>query len=38
MKKSAMQMDWVRYYTLKRPNAQSIAAPRMTRGTYPDAC
>jgi hypothetical protein len=38
MNPSRMQMDWVRYYTLKRPNAQSIAAPRMTRGTYPDAC
>jgi hypothetical protein len=38
MNPSRMQMDWVRYYTLKRRNAQSIEAPRMRRGTYANAC
>jgi hypothetical protein len=33
-----MQMDWVRHYSLDRPNAKSIRAPRMTKGTYADAC
>jgi hypothetical protein len=35
---SMMQMDWVRYYSLKRPNARSVKAPRMTKGTYAGAC
>ena len=34
MRASWMQMDWVGYYTLKRPNAKSIAAPQMERTTY----
>ena len=38
MNLSRMQMDWVRYYDLHRPNAKSIAAPQMTKGTYPKAC
>ena len=38
MRPTWMQMDWVRYYTLDRPNAQSIVAPEMTEGTYADAC
>ena len=38
MRTSWMQMDWVRYYTLDRPNAKSIQAPEMTSGTYADAC
>lgn len=38
MNRSRMQMDWVRYYTLKRPNAHSIAAPQMQRKTYRRAC
>ena len=33
-----MQMDWVRYYTLARPNAQPITAPQLTERTYADAC
>ncbi len=33
-----MQMDWVRYYTLDRPNAQPIDAPRAHRRTYAGAC
>ena len=39
MRPSYMQMDWVRYYSLKRPNAHSISAPRMTRTTItPPVC
>lgn len=38
MNTSRMQMDWVRYYDLHRPNAQSIAARRMTRGTFEPSC
>ncbi len=38
MNKGRMQMDWVRYYTLKRKNAQSIEAPQATRTTYAAAC
>lgn len=38
MNPGRMQMDWVRYYTLDRPNAMSIDAPRARLGTYPDAC
>ncbi|MFZ2502421.1 MAG: family 16 glycosylhydrolase [Nocardioides sp.] len=35
---SWLQMDWVRYYTLDRPNAKSIKAPPMTRGTFERSC
>jgi len=38
MNKGRMQMDWVRYYTLDRPNAKSITAPQATLGTYGSAC
>ncbi len=38
MNRSRMQMDWVRYYDLDRPNAKSIKAPKMKKGTYADAC
>ena len=38
MNPARMQMDWVRYYTLDRANAKSIAAPRATRGIYAGAC
>lgn len=38
MRPTWMQMDWVRYYSLKRPNALPIDAPEMTQGTYADAC
>ena len=38
MNTSRMQMDWVRYYDLHRPNAKSIDAPAMTRRTYNRAC
>jgi len=38
MNKGRMQMDWVRYYTLDRPNAKSIEAPQAALGTYAQAC
>jgi hypothetical protein len=38
MNPGRMQMDWVRYYTLDRPNARSIDAPAMRRLTYHRAC
>ena len=38
MNSSRMQMDWVRYYDLDRPNAKSVKAPRMNKGRYADAC
>jgi hypothetical protein len=38
MNSSWMQMDWVRYYDLHRPNAKSIKAPQMTRRTYSGGC
>jgi hypothetical protein len=38
MRPTWMQMDWVRYYTMKRPGVLSIEAPEMTQGTYADAC
>ena len=33
-----MQMDWVRYCTLDRPNAKPITAPQLTERTFADAC
>jgi hypothetical protein len=38
MKPARMQMDWVRYYNLERPNAKSIKAPRMDRGAHNAGC
>ncbi len=38
MNPGRMQMDWLRYYSLARRNAQSIAAPQATVGTYAKAC
>jgi hypothetical protein len=38
MDTSRMQMDWVRYYDLHRPNAHPITAPRMTQGTFAPSC
>jgi hypothetical protein len=38
MNQSRMQMDWLRYWTLRKPNTKSTAAPRTTRGTYQQAC
>lgn len=38
MNPGRMQMDWLRYYSLARPNARSIAAPQAHAGTYAGAC
>jgi len=38
MNPGRMQMDWIRYYTLDRPNAKSIEAPQAVRGRYAGAC
>jgi hypothetical protein len=38
MNPSRMQMDWVRYYTLHRPNARSIRAPQAHRTRFAGAC
>jgi hypothetical protein len=38
MNKSRMQMDWVRYYTLERKNAQPITAPQTNLTTFAGAC
>jgi hypothetical protein len=38
MRQGRMQMDWVRYYSLERRNAQSIAAPQLRKKTYRRGC
>lgn len=38
MRTSWMQMDWVRYYNLDRPNAKSINAPRMAKRAHTHTC
>ena len=38
MNRSRMQMDWLRYFTLERKNAQPTRAPRTTAGTYAGGC
>jgi hypothetical protein len=38
MNPARMQMDWVRHYTLERPNARSIKAPRLDRGSFNSGC
>ena len=38
MNPSRMQMDWLRYWTLRKPNQKSTAAPRLVKGTYDKAC
>lgn len=38
MDRGRMQMDWLRYFTLRKPNSRSIDAPQATRSTYADAC
>ena len=38
MNESRIQMDWLRYWTLKNPNKKSTAAPRPERKTYHGAC
>ncbi len=38
MNPSRMQMDWLRYYTLRKPNSKSVAAPKPRVRTYAGAC
>lgn len=38
MNQSRLQVDTVRYFTLKSPNDKSVKARRPTAGTYTDAC
>jgi hypothetical protein len=38
MNESWLQMDWVRYYTLARPNALPITAPPAEETTYDGGC
>jgi hypothetical protein len=38
MNPTRMQMDWVRYYSLDRPNAKSIKAPQARRGSIHKGC
>lgn len=38
MNRARMQMDWLRYWTLAKPNDKSVAAPQTTEGTYKKAC
>lgn len=33
-----MQLDWLRYWTLAKPNDKSVAAPQTTLGHYRKAC
>jgi len=33
-----MQLDWSRYFTMDRPNTQSIVAPKAHVGTYGGGC
>lgn len=38
MNKARMQMDWLRYWTLRKPNQKSTSAPSPAVGTYKDTC
>lgn len=38
MNRTMLQYDWLRYWTLKRPDAKSIKAPAAHPGTYRRAC
>jgi hypothetical protein len=38
MNPSRMQMDWLRYFTLRKPNSKSVEAPLPRSGSYADAC
>lgn len=38
MNRSRMQMDWLRYFDLHRPNRKSTKAPQAHRGHYKRAC
>jgi hypothetical protein len=38
MNQGRMQMDWLRYFTLRKPNKKSIDAPRTRKAVYKRAC
>jgi len=38
MNPTRMQMDWLRYWTLAKPNDKSISAPAPVMGTFAKAC
>ena len=38
MNPARMQMDWLRYWTLAKPNDKSINAPAPRVATYPESC
>ena len=38
MNRGRMQMDWLRYFTLDKPNKKSVDAPQAQKSTYADAC
>jgi hypothetical protein len=38
MHPATMQLDWMRYWTLAKPNDKSVAAPQTTLGHYRKAC
>ena len=38
MNRSRMQMDWLRYWSLRKPNDRSTKAPSPALGTYKDGC
>jgi hypothetical protein len=38
MNPARMQMDWLRYWSLAKPNDRSVSAPAPRLGTFPQAC
>jgi hypothetical protein len=38
MHPARMQMDWMRYWTMRAPNERSVKAPQFELSTYHDAC
>ena|SRR4051794_3183683 len=38
MNKTRVQLDWARYWTLKKKNKKSVKAPGTSLKRYPDAC
>lgn len=38
MNQSRMQMDWLRYFTLRKPNTKSVDAPQTRQAVYERAC
>lgn len=38
MNQGRMQMDWLRYFTLRKPNSKSVDAPQTRKAVYRRAC